>query len=167
MEFLSSNLPLILFFVVGFGLLMAEAFMPGFGVAGVLGIVMEVLAVYQVWVHYGLFPAVIFTLAVLALIGLMVFLSYRSIMKGRLSKSALVLKDAQQPEVDSTVKALETLVGQEGIAVTPLRPEGQVEVNGIRVSAASGGDFLEKGTRVRVTGTEGNRALVRPAEAGA
>lgn len=167
MEFLSSNLPLILFFVVGFGLLMAEAFMPGFGVAGVLGIVMEVLAVYQVWVHYGLFPAVIFTLVVLALIGLMVFLSYRSIMKGRLSKSALVLKDAQQPEVDSTVKALETLVGQEGIAVTPLRPEGQVEVNGIRVSAASGGDFLEKGTRVRVTGTEGNRALVRPAEAGA
>ena len=167
MEFLSSNLPLLLFFVVGFGLLMAEAFMPGFGVAGVLGIVMEVLAVYQVWVHYGLFPAVIFTLAVLALIGLMVFLSYRSIMKGRLSKSALVLKDAQQPEVDSTVKALETLVGQEGIAVTPLRPEGQVEVNGIRVSAASGGDFLEKGTRVRVTGTEGNRALVRPAEAGA
>ena len=167
MEFLSSNLPLLLFFVVGFGLLMAEAFMPGFGVAGVLGMLLEVLAVYQVWVHYGLFPAVIFTLAVLALIGLMVFLSYRSIMKGRLSKSALVLKDAQQPEVDSTVKALETLVGQEGIAVTPLRPEGQVEVNGIRVSAASGGDFLEKGTRVRVTGTEGNRALVRPAEAGA
>ncbi len=34
MEFLSSNLPLILFFLAGFGLLLAEAFMPGIGIAG-------------------------------------------------------------------------------------------------------------------------------------
>ena len=61
MDFLAGNLPLILFFLGGFGLLLAEAFMPGFGVAGILGIVMEVLAVYQVWLHYGLLPAVIFT----------------------------------------------------------------------------------------------------------
>ena len=164
MDFLSSNLPLILFFLAGFGLLLAEAFMPRFGLAGFLGIVLEVLAVNQVWIHYGLVPAVIFTLAVLALIGLAVFLSYRSAMKGRLSKSPLVLKDAQHLDGDETRKALEALIGLEGTAATPLRPEGQVELNGSRVSASSGGEFLEKGTKIRVTGAEGNHVLVRPAE---
>ena len=62
MDFISSNLPLILFFLAGFGLLLTEAFMPGFGVAGVLGIVLEVLAVYSAWLHHGPVPALILTL---------------------------------------------------------------------------------------------------------
>ena len=164
MEFLSSNLPLILFFLAGFGLLLAEAFMPGFGIAGVLGVVLEVLAIYSVFQNYGLAPALIFTLVVLALIGLTVFLSYRSAMKGRLSKSDLVLKDAQHPESGQARKALAPFVGREGVAATPLRPAGQIEVDGVRLNAASGGDFLEKGTRVRVTGTEGDHVLFRSAD---
>ena len=164
MEFLSSNLPLILFFLAGFGLLLAEAFMPGFGIAGILGVVLEVLAIYSVWLHYGLAPALIFTLVVLALIGLTVFLSYRSAMKGRLSKSDLVLKDAQHPESGQVRKTLAPYVGHEGTAVTPLRPAGWIEVDGVRISAASGGEFLEKGTRVCVTGTEGDHVMVRLAD---
>ena len=164
MEFLSSNLPLILFFLAGFGLLLTEAFMPGFGIAGILGIVLEILAVYSVWLHYGLVPALIFTLVVLALIGLTVFLSYRSAMKGRLSKSDLVLKDAQHPESDQARKTLAPYVGREGIAVTPLRPAGQIEVDGVRMNAAGGGEFIEKGTRVHITGTEGDHVLVRSAD---
>ncbi len=161
MEFLSSNLPLILFFLAGFGLLLAEAFMPGIGIAGVLGVVLEILAIYSVWQHYGLEPSLIFTLVVLVLIGLTVFFSYRSAMKGRLSKSDLVLKDAQHPDSDQARKALSPFVGREGVVATPLRPAGQIEIDGRRVSAASGGEFLEKGTRIRVTGTEGDHVLVR------
>ena len=164
MEFLSSHLPLILFFLAGFGLLLAEAFMPGFGIAGVLGVVLEVLAIYCVFQNYGLAPALIFTLLVLALIGLTVFLSCRSAMKGRLSKSDLVLKDAQHPDSDQARKTLTPYVGREGITVTPLRPAGQIEVDGVRLNAAGGGDFLEKGVRVRVTGTGGDHVLVRPAD---
>lgn len=161
MEFLSSNLPLILFFLAGFGLLLAEAFMPGIGIAGVLGVVLEILAIYSIWQHYGLEAALIFTLVVLVLIGLTVFFSYRSAMKGRLSKSDLVLKDAQHPDSDQARKALSPFVGREGVVATPLRPAGQIEIDGRRVSAASGGEFLEKGTRIRVTGTEGDHVLVR------
>ncbi|MBR2662967.1 MAG: hypothetical protein IKE25_04565, partial [Clostridia bacterium] len=112
MEFLSSNLPLILFFLAGFGLLLAEAFMPGIGIAGVLGVVLEILAIYSIWQHYGLEPALIFTLVVLVLIGLTVLFSYRSAMKGRLSKSDLVLKDAQHPDSEQARKALSPFVGR-------------------------------------------------------
>ena len=159
MDFISSNLPLILFFLVGFGLLLTEAFMPGFGVAGVLGIVLEVMAVYSTWIHYGAVPALILTLVILALIGVTVFFSYRSIRQGRLSRSALVLKDEEVPQADNRLREL---VGLEGVTATPLRPAGQVELNGERVSAASGGEFLEKGARVRVTGVEGDHVRVAP-----
>ena len=68
MEFLNSNLPLILWFLVGFGLLLTEAFMAGFGVAGVLGIIAEVFAIYSAWVHYGPLFAFCLTVIILVLI---------------------------------------------------------------------------------------------------
>ena len=164
MDFLNSNLPLILFFLAGFGMLLAEAFMPGFGIAGVLGVILEGLAIYSAWTHYGTVPALIFTLVILVLIGLTVFLSYRSAMKGRLSQSALILKDAETPKGSEALSALQALAGKNGITVTPLRPAGQIELDGKRVNAASGGEFLEKGTNVSVIGAEGDHVLVRPAK---
>ena len=134
MDFISSNLPLILFFLAGFGLLLTEAFMPGFGVAGVLGIVLEVLAVYSAWLHHGPVPALILTL------------------------------DTEAPAETPARETLQAFVGREGVAVTPLRPAGQVDLDGKRVNAASGGEFLVKGARVRVTGAEGDHVVVRPAE---
>ncbi len=161
MNTLSTQLPLILFFLSGFGLLLLEAFMPGFGIAGVAGIVLEVLAVYNVWRAFGMIPALIATLVVLLLIGVTVYFSYRSAMKGRLSKSDLVLQDAQHPEKENTLEALLALAGREAVTATPLRPAGQVELEGRRYNAASGGDFLEKGVRVMVTGAEGDHLTVR------
>ena len=165
MDFLSSNQPLILFFLAGFGMLLAEAFMPGFGIAGITGIVLEELAIYSVWIHYGPGPALIFTLAVLILIGITVFCSYRSAMRGRLSRSDLVLQDTQNPESSQVLKTLQALIGRDAVTATPLRPEGQVDLDGQRLNAASGGDFLEKGTKVRVVGAEGDHLLVRRTDA--
>ncbi|MBR2823577.1 MAG: hypothetical protein IKE24_07835 [Clostridia bacterium] len=160
MNALSTNLPLILFFLGGFGLLLAEAFMPGFGIAGILGIVLELLAVNCVWQAFGLEAAVWFTLLVMALIGLTVYFSYRSAMKGRLSKSDLVLRDTQHPEEEQRLDALRALTGREAVTATPLRPGGQILLEGRRYNAASGGEFLEKGVRVQVTGAAGDHLTV-------
>ena len=166
MNTLYPYLPMILFFISGFGLLLAEAFMAGFGIAGISGIVLEVLAVFQVWRVFGLGPALIATLAVLLVIGVTVYLSYRSAMKGRLSKSDLVLQDTQHPEADNSLATLQALAGREAVAATSMRPAGQVELEGRRYNAASGGEFLEKGTRVRINGAEGDHLTVCPLETG-
>ena len=45
MDPVTGNLIMIIGFVVGSGLILVEAFMPGFGFAGIIGILMEIAAI--------------------------------------------------------------------------------------------------------------------------
>ena len=163
MEFITSNLPLLLCGLIGFILLIVEALMPGFGIAGVSGVILEVVAIYLAWANHGLVFGLCVTLILVGLTGLAVFLSYRSVLRGRLSKSNLVLKTQEAPPED-TSSGLKSRIGQRGTTMTPLRPGGTVEMDGARFPASSEGDFIPKDTRVEVTGVEGNRLIVRPQE---
>lgn len=162
MEFLSGNLPLILCGLAGFGLLLAEAFMPGFGVAGISGIILEVIAIYSAWLHHGTVFALAVTGILLVLTAGTVWLSYRSIMKGRLSRSRLILQDAENAAPEAAKESLLAWKGREGVTVSALRPGGTVEIDGVRLNAASGGDLIPRGARVRVTGAEGDHITVEP-----
>ena len=162
MEFIAGNLALILCGLAGLGLLLTEAFMPGFGIAGIAGIILEVIAVYSAWVHHGGAFALIMTAILLVIIGGTVYLSYRSAMRGRLSRSDLMLKDTEIPVPDRAKDALAEYVNRQGRTVSMLRPGGTVEIGGVRVNAASSGELIEKGTEVRVTGVEGDHVVVCP-----
>ena len=95
MDPFALNLIMIICYIVGSGLVILEAFIPGFGVAGISGAVLEMAALWATWRLHGVGAALIGLAAVLVLIGLAVFLSYRSAMNGRLSKSPLVLRDTE------------------------------------------------------------------------
>ncbi len=158
MDPFALNLIMIIAFVIGSGLIVLEAFMPGFGVAGIGGVVLEIVALRCCWLLHGTVPTLLALLGVLLLIGLAVFISYRSAMNGRLSKSHLVLKETESAAAE---KKPDRWIGMEGVAVTSLRPAGQIEVEGTRLNAASAGDFVEKGAAVLVTGTEGDHYVIR------
>ena len=160
MDPFALNLIMIIGFVIGSGLIIVEAFIPGFGVAGICGVVLEIVALRCCWVLHGIVPALLALVGVLALIGLAVFLSYRSAMSGRLSKSHLVLKDTEKAAAEDKPD----WIGKEGVAVTALRPAGQIEVDGTRLNAASTGDFIERGSPVLVTGMEGDHCVIRRKE---
>ena len=153
------NLIMILCFIVGSGLIILEAFIPGFGVAGIFGIILEVVALWATWRLHGLTTALIALFAVLILIGFAIFLSYRSAMNGRLSRSPLVLKETETVGAAATP---DQWIGREGVTVTALRPAGEINIGGVRLKAASSGDFIQKGTAVLVTGTEGDHLVIRP-----
>ena len=87
MDQFSLNLIMIIGFVLGSGLIVLEAFIPGFGVAGICGVVLEVAALYCCWQLFGVGTALLAFVAVLVLIALALLISYRSAMNGRLSKS--------------------------------------------------------------------------------
>lgn len=155
------ELLIIICFVVGSGLILMEAFMPGFGVAGICGIILEIVGIINISNLYGTNAALIATFLVLLLVGLAIFMSYRSAMKGRLSRSPLVLKDEESAvSAANPASALDAWIGQDAVVATPLRPAGFVEVGNVRLSAATSGSFLEKGVTVRIEGVEGDHLVV-------
>lgn len=154
-----GNLVMILCFVIGSGLVILEAFIPGFGVAGIFGVVLEIAALVLTWTNHGITAALIALFGVLLLIGLVVWLSYRSAMNGRLSRSPLILRNQENAQS----KALpEKWLNKKGTAITPLRPVGMVEIDGKRLNAVSTGAFLEKGTAVTVIGMADGQLQVQP-----
>lgn len=50
-----------------------------------------------------------------------------------------------------------------GSAVSPLRPAGIAEIDGIRIDVVSDGGFIEPGSAIEVTRVDGNRIVVRRA----
>lgn len=159
MDPFSLNLIMIIGFVLGSGLIILEAFIPGFGVAGCCGVILEIAALRCCWLSYGRVPTLLALAGVLLLIGCAVFFSYRSAKSGRLSRSNLVLNATETAESAAADNA--QWIGREGIVVTALRPAGFVEVDGTRLNARSVGDFIKKGTPVEITGIEGDHFIIR------
>ena len=162
LEWIAVNLPLLVCFVVGIGLLVLEAFMPGFGLPGISGIVMEIVAIVLTWVNHGPVAALGLTIIVLSLIAIAISMSLRSATKGRLSRSKIILKERESNEAGyRSAEDMQVFLGKEGETTTVCRPTGMAEFDGVKLNVVSEGDFLPAGTRVRIVQVEGSRIVVR------
>ena len=54
--------------------------------------------------------------------------------------------------------------GDQGIAISPLRPSGKIKVAQRKIDAVTRGQFIDPGTPVIVEAVEQNHVIVRPAE---
>lgn len=161
-EFLAANLPVVICFIIGVGLLVAEVFMPGFGVAGISGIVLEVISIILTYLKYGGLAALGLTIVILAMIGISISFSLRSVTKGRLSKSPIILKQSETSAEGYIATAdMDVFTNREGVTTTALRPTGIAEFDGVRLNVVSEGDFIPKATPVRVTRVDGMNVVVR------
>jgi len=149
--------------LVGVVLLALEALViPGFGVAGVLGIGVLAYAIFRVFQESWL--TVLGTSTVLAgvmLAGLLWFLPYSRVA----ARLRLATRIGRAPE-DAAVtpgRAGERadLEGAVGVALTDLRPAGLARFGDERVDVVTLGDFIVAGTPIRVARVEGNRVTVR------
>jgi len=166
-DFLATNLAIILFFAVGTVLLIIEVFMPGFGIAGTSGIVLEIVGVMLMYLQHGPLAALGMTILVLALIGVIISITLRSATKGRLSKTPFVLNKAETASEGYSAtnnRDMDVFIGKEGIVTTTLRPVGMAEIEGVKINVDSDGEFLPKGTPIRVTRVDGMRVIVRKTE---
>ena len=84
MDPFALNLIMIIGFVLGSGLIIVEAFIPGFGVAGICGVILEIAALRCCWLLHGTVPALLALTGVLLLVGTAIFVSYRSGMVRRI-----------------------------------------------------------------------------------
>ncbi len=162
-EFIVANLPAILCAFIGIGLLIVEAFMPGFGLPGLSGIALEVAAIVLMYMRQGAMAAAVMALVALSVAAVALTLSLRSAAKGRISQSDLVLRATEDAEAGYVAgDDLQVFLGKEGIVRTTLRPTGVAEFDGVRLNVLSDGEFIPPGTAVKVIRAEGNRLFVRP-----
>lgn len=165
-DFLSANLAIVICFIIGVALLVAEVFMPGFGVAGITGILLEIACIVLTYLRYGGLAALGVTIVVLAVTGISISVSLRSATKGRLSKSAILL-NASETAADgySATTDMDVFLGKEGETVTILRPTGMAEFDGVKLNVVADGEYIPKGTPVKVQRVEGARVVVRRTDA--
>ena len=155
---------IIICFIIGIGLLVLEAFMPGFGLPGITGVILEVIALSLTWVEHGALVTLGMLLVVLSILAIAISMSLRSATKGKLSKSQLIHHESETNEAGyRSTDDLQVFLGREGQAVTVLRPTGIADFDGVRLSVSSEGDYVATGTSVRIIKVEGSKIIVRTA----
>lgn len=163
----------ILLFIIGIALIILELFVtPGFGVAGISGIVLIIAGLIL-----SLLDNIVFDfsevktddigIAFLTVTGgliigflLIIYLSTKIGTKGIFRKVALnTALDNESGYIGVSMEE-KNLIGEEGTAKTDLRPSGKVEINKVVYDAVSEQSFIKQGTKVKVTRYETGQIYV-------
>jgi membrane-bound serine protease (ClpP class) len=158
----------MLLIIAGFSLIMLEAFViPGFGVVGISGIGIVVYGLYLL-----LIPNVPVGEEVLSnatdgfMIGLLgaiigIYLLLKLMVKTKFWKQLTAPGSQKKEDGYTNSFGWESLIDQIGVADTDLHPSGWVRVEDKRFFMISEGDFIEKGSSVKILSVDGNRVLVK------
>ncbi len=163
----------ILLFIIGFVLVAAEIFViPGFGIAGIAGILLifgslilsmignvnfDFSGTDSTEVNNSL-ASVFF--AILGLGGLMYFFG-SSFLRSKLFRK-IVLEDTlseSRVHIQQEDGEISSLIGSNGLAHTALRPMGKISINGTHFEAKTYGEFIDQNEKIEVISIE-NRYLV-------
>lgn len=144
--------------LAGVVLLLVELAVPGFGIFGVLGILCLTVGTYFV-LGGGLTALLVlvgvYALLALALAGLCLYLPKES------KYNPFVLWTRQRNSEGYTGGAdLQSLLGQQGRALTTLRPAGTILLGEQRLDVSSLGDYIEKDSQVVIVKVEGSKVFV-------
>lgn len=147
---------------LGLLFLLAEIFIPGFGVAGITGIILFIAGI--ILTANTFIEALVMFLILLLLLAIVIILVVRSASKGKLSKT-LILNDSLSAEKGfSGVEDMKVFEGKKGVAITVLRPAGIGMFDGVRLDVVAEGSFIEEGTKIKVIEVEGRRIVVEKTE---
>lgn len=164
----------LLLLVLGFILLGFELFViPGFGIAGITGLLSiaagAILAFQNFVIPDPSFPwqaellvknllqvlGAFFTAIIVALLAVRYILPRFSVIADGPYLDA-TLKDSRAVSVEAEAAN----VGDIGIAMTFLRPSGKAKIEGEIFDVITEGEFIEKGTPVKILEIKGNRIIV-------
>jgi membrane-bound serine protease (ClpP class) len=160
---------------VGLLLLLAEVFViPGFGIAGIAGIVLTLLSLVLIMLNNDFFnfefvPMGDIVRASMVAFGglcggvLLLFFGGSKLMETK-AFQRISLNEVQNSAEGYTVNSnTESLLNKKAIAHTVLRPSGKILLEGEVYDAFTRGEYIEKGEAVEVIGTEGVTLRVRKA----
>lgn len=135
-------------------------FVPGFGVAGVIGVVLLGWGVLLLSVdifHATQALTLALVITVLVLVGGIWLATKFNFWR----KVTLDNRQNREEGYLAPNREMEKLLGQQGLAATPLRPAGSALIEGLKVDVVTEGEFIPPGTQVIVIKVEGTRVVVK------
>jgi len=162
----------ILIFLTGITLLFLEvAIIPGFGIAGILGIALILGGVFLALIKTPLTLPRVELYRALSTIGysiiltfLTILISFRFLPETGLWKKIILRAEERKEEGFQVDLSLQTYVGKIAKAQTVLRPAGKVICEDKILDAISEGDFIDRDKKVEIIRVEENRLIVREYE---
>lgn len=161
-----AGLEVALLFLLGLGLLLLELLViPGFGVAGALGIGAVVVSLFLSFPDVSSALTSIAIAAVVTVVGAIFIL--RRVPDSKLWRRLSLETRLEEPGVEGDDRNDPVIkVGARGKALSPLRPSGTVQIANFRLDAVSDGSFIPAGAEVEIVRIVGSRITVREAPAG-
>lgn len=154
-----SALIIAVVLVLGLILLFTEvAVVPGFGVAGALGLMALAAGAIAAWTELGPLWGGVTAGASLVAAGIILLWLPRT----RFAR-AVVLEHSQAAAHSQEDRS--DLLGRRGITVTPLRPIGRVRFGSDEVDVMTEGEYVDSHQEVEVMTVEGPRIVVRVPDA--
>lgn len=158
MDWILANLPFLLCVIFGIIMLIIEAIIPGFGVAGILGTGFTIASLVICSISFGPVATLGLILVMGTVLVLVMSASIKSLKSGRLNKTIVLnenMHESKAVELDTS------LVGKTGITLCELRPTGIVKIEDKRIDAVSEGEFIEKGAKIYVYKVEDFKLIVK------
>jgi membrane-bound serine protease (ClpP class) len=159
----------ILLFLLGVALLAVEIFIiPGFGIAGISGLILILTSVFLgtlgSWdfvTREDINNSLYALLAALLLTIVSAIATFRALPRWSAFRR-VILEDEEKVSSGyiSNKRDYTPLVGKSGIARSDLRPTGIAEIAGQRYDVVSQGDFIDAGSSIKVIATENYRIIV-------
>ena len=147
-------------FLLGAVLICVEIFLiPGFGITGVLGIIAILASVFMSFGIHNIAIAVFVIFISLIIDIILIVLIARFMVKSKEFKNKITLS-SDTAGYHSSV-SYDHLLNREGIADTFFRPAGYIMIDNKRYDAVSEGEFIDKGSSLKVILVEGNRIVVK------
>ena len=157
-----------LLFLIGIGLIILEIFViPGFGVAGILGITLMLGSVFFVFDKAYEFETAVMWLSMSVILsaGLIVLAFWLLPGTQLFQRFALsTVMDTEMGYHSSSPEDFQDYLGQSGTALTPLRPSGTARIADKRVDVVTAGDFIPQSSSIKVIEVEGSKVFVEAIE---
>ena len=132
---------------------------PGFGLAGILGLIAVIVSVVLV---FGNVQAALISLFIALSVSILAFILLWKRIKKTAFWQRLVLSHVESTDEGYRAPTdLGQLLGHQGVTLTPLRPAGTVVIDQTRYDVVSEGVFIPQNSLVEVVLLEGTRIVVR------
>ncbi len=169
---LATNWEIVLIFI-GLGLIAVEIFViPGFGLAGITGLILTIGALSLVMINNDafdfsfvpsgeIFTAIVTTL--LGLVGAVLLMIFGGVgfTETRFFKKVALVDVQDRGQGYTSNFHTKSYLGEKGTAYTVLRPSGKVQIGDDVLDAYTRGEYIDEGEAIKVIAEEGTSLKVK------